>query len=41
MEKVFFEELEEMKELGAIADFAEAAAPWVFGGITIALAVAT
>lgn len=39
--KLFFEELEKVEELGAVNDFVGAAAPWVLGGFTIALALVT
>ncbi len=38
---LYFEELEKIEELDAVSDFAGAAAPWVFGSITLAVALAT
>lgn len=41
MKNLFFEELEAIEELGDVADFAGAAAPWVAIGVGIAVGLVT
>jgi|GEM_PF-5302962 len=38
---IYFEELEKAEELSDISDFAAAAAPWIIGGTSIVVALAT
>lgn len=40
MNNLFFEELEKVDELGAVADFFSAAHPWIGMGMTAAVAIA-
>ena len=37
--KLFFEELDKVEELGAFADFCEAASPWVAIGTAVAVGI--
>jgi ElaB/YqjD/DUF883 family membrane-anchored ribosome-binding protein len=39
--KLFFEELDRVEELGDVADFFAAAAPWCAMGLAAAVAIAT
>lgn len=41
VKNVYFEELEKVNELDSVSDFAGAASPWIFGSITLAVALAT